>query len=637
MIHAFTFIAPNKFSPLLLSASIALVFAACSGGSDNAIEQPVQDEEPTNKYVMDAHSHSRPEQARTTHLKFEIAVYMQEKLITGVATYDVEHDSAKEIIFDTDNLKIAGVKDERAVDLPFELREADDLGSALVVQLNPTTKKVAIAYTTGDSPAALQWLDPSQTSGGKEPFLFTQGQAILTRSWLPLQDSPGVRFTYEAKVRVPEGLMAIMSATNPTEKAEDGVYRFEMKQAIPGYLMALAVGDLAFKEVGPRTGVYAEPELVEKAAYEFGDMEKMLSAAEGLYGPYQWDRYDVVVLPPSFPFGGMENPRLTFATPTILAGDRSLNSLIAHELAHSWSGNLVTNATWDDFWLNEGFTVYFEHRISEAVYGEDFANMLGMLGYQDLEKTVGEISAGDHPNDTHLKLELKGRNPDDGMTEIAYEKGNAFLRAIELQVGREKFDEFLKGYFSKFAFQTMTTERFLTYLDKELLKPNKVDIDIDAWVFGPGIPEGYTPPKSDRFAKVEAEVEVWKNGKAAAKLNTAAWSTFEWMHFLRSLPEPLTINQMTELDGAFKLTEIGNSEIIAIWLGLAIKYDYEPAYGRLDEFLTTVGRRKFLTPLYTAMKESGKMDMALDIYMRARPNYHSVSRNSMDDLLKSES
>lgn len=585
------------------------------------------------QYVMDVHSHSRPTEARTTHMRLEVAVYMEKKFINGVVTYDISHEGADEIIFDTDGLKIHAVKDENGEDMKFELKEPDQLGAALVVQLNDSTSKVAIAYTTGEDASALQWLSPNQTSGGEEPFLFTQGQAILTRSWIPLQDSPGVRFTYEAKVRVPQGLMAVMSATNPTEKAVDGIYRFRMDQPIPGYLMALAVGDIAFQEVGPRTGVYAEPQLLEKAAYEFGDMEAMLTAAEGLYGPYQWDRYDVIVLPPSFPFGGMENPRLTFATPTILAGDRSLNSLIAHELAHSWSGNLVTNATWDDFWLNEGFTVYFEHRISEAVYGEDFANMLGMLGYQDLQRTMNDIHEGDNPHDTHLKLDLKGRNPDDGMTEVAYEKGNAFLRAIEAEVGREKFDTFLKEYFDRFSFQTMTTERFLEYLDDELLVPNQVKIDVDKWVYGKGVPEGYQPPTSDRFVKVEKAVAEWIAGKPASELPSAEWTTFEWMHFLRSLPADLSSEQMKQLDSAFDLTEIGNSEIIAIWLEIAVRNRYEPAYERLDDFLTTVGRRKFLTPLYKALVESDQKDLAMDIYKGARPNYHSVSRNSMDELL----
>ena len=253
-----------------------------------------------------------------------------------------------------------------------------------------------------DSARALQWLSPEQTADKTKPFLFTQGQAILTRTWIPVQDSPGIRFTYNAKVKVPNDLMALMSAENPQARSSDGVYSFKMDKPIPAYLIALAVGDIAYQSIDERCGVYAEQSMINKAAWEFADMGRMVTAAEELYGPYRWGRYDVIVLPPSFPFGGMENPMLTFATPTIIAGDRSLTALIAHELAHSWSGNLVTNANWNDFWLNEGFTVYFEHRISEKLYGADYSAMTGVLGHQDLMSTVMEIESGKDPQDLSL-------------------------------------------------------------------------------------------------------------------------------------------------------------------------------------------------------------------------------------------
>ncbi len=493
---------------------------------------------------------------------------------------------------------------------------------------------MSITYGAGSEAKALQWLSPEQTADRKFPFLFTQGEAILTRTWIPIQDSPGIRITYNARVAVPKELMAVMSATNPQERSSDGSYSFRMDQPIPPYLIALAVGDISFKPTGPRTGVYAERSMVDTAAWELADMEKMVEAAEALYGPYRWGRYDVIILPPSFPFGGMENPCLTFATPTIIAGDRSLTALIAHELAHSWSGNLVTNATWDDFWLNEGFTVYFEHRITEKLYGKDYNDMTSLLGYQDLLANMAEIDSGAHPHDTALRLHLEGRNPDDGMTDVPYEKGYAMLRVIESKVGRPKFDAFLRRYFDHFAFHSISTDTFKVYINKELLVPEKIAMNLDDWIDKPGLPANVVIPVSNKFNLVDAEIARWNQGTPAMDLATAGWSTFEWMHFLRHLPTGQTEKQMDALDAAFHFTASGNSEILAAWLEQCVKNDHEKAYPKLAEFLTTVGRRKFLMPLYQelAATPKGKL-LAEKIYAKARPNYHSVAVRTVDQML----
>ncbi|HRP00985.1 MAG TPA: M1 family aminopeptidase/hydrolase, partial [Flavobacteriales bacterium] len=400
---------------------------------------------------------------------------MTERRLLGTASYRIRPHGADTIILDTDALEIAKVT-VNGKEVPVLLGAPSILGRALHIPIDSNSNTIAVTYRTTEGARALQWLSPQQTADRTHPFLFTQGQAILTRTWMPVQDSPGIRITYDATVRVPKELMAVMSASNPQVRSADGVYTFHMEQPIPAYLIALAVGDIEFRPLGERCGVYAERSVVDKAAWEFADTERMLQAAEALYGPYRWGRYDVIVLPPSFPFGGMENPRLTFATPTIIAGDRSLTALIAHELAHSWSGNLVTNATWNDFWLNEGFTVYFENRISEALYGPDHAGMLQILGRQDLQGSLEHMHATGHAEDTHLRLHLDGRDPDDGMTDIAYEKGFAFLKLLESKVGRERFDAFLRGYFDRFAFQSMTTDKFLAYLDEELLKPTNTKV-----------------------------------------------------------------------------------------------------------------------------------------------------------------
>jgi len=616
-----------------LVPAMFLFLVACSTDTTSHEGQDAQPAD-TVLIVMDQHSHARPNEAAITHLDLDITVDMTAKRIAGTASYAIRSANAQQIAFDTNGLTIERVTDGSGKELEYAMSDSTFLGRALTVELPKGADRVTIAYSTGKNAKALQWLDPQQTADKKHPFLFTQGQAILTRSWIPVQDSPGIRFTYTAKVKVPAELMAVMSATNPQELSADGSYVFKMEQPIPAYLIALAVGDIAFKPVGARTGVYAERSVVDRAAWEFADMGTMLETAEALYGPYRWGRYDVIVLPPSFPFGGMENPRLTFATPTILTGDRSLTSLVAHELAHSWSGNLVTNATWDDFWLNEGFTVYFESRISEAIHGPDYAGMLQQLGRQDLLNTLVTIARSKHPEDSKLRLDLTGRDPDEGMTEVAYEKGAAFLRLLESKVGRPKFDAFIRDYFDRFAFQSMTTDRFLVHLQDHLLSPNQLVLDVEAWVDGVGLPADAPTPMSDRFNKVDAEIQRWVIGTPAAKLATNGWSTFEWMHFLRNLPKALSADQMNELDKAFTFTASGNAEVLAAWLEQCIRNDHDAAYARLDQFLNTVGRRKFLVPLYTELKatEKGRI-MAQTIYASARPNYHSVSVNTIDDLL----
>lgn len=619
----------------LVVPGLVLLLSHCTpqAGQDEGKGQQV-DASQRSSATMDVHSAARPREAVITHLHLDISVDMQARRIAGVAGYALAPGHGPRIVLDTDGLRIDSVTDGGGRPLPFTLGEAGPLGAALEVELPGQVDSIRIAYATGPSARALQWLSPAQTKGGRHPFLFTQGQAILTRSWIPIQDSPGIRFTYEADVRVPGGLMAVMSAANPQDRTADGVYHFRMDQPIPAYLMALAVGDIDFKPIGARTGVYAEPELVEKAAWEFADMEEMVEAAEALYGPYRWERYDVLVLPPSFPFGGMENPRLTFATPTILAGDRSLTALIAHELAHSWSGNLVTNATWNDFWLNEGFTVYFEKRICERLYGPEYAGMLALLGYQDLQHSVERFTADGAVQDTRLKLDLAGRDPDDGVSDIAYEKGYAFLRRLEEEVGRERFDAFLRAYFDRFAFKAITTEEFLAHLDEHLVRPLRVQVDVKEWVYGTGIPKDLVVPVSDRFLKVEVEIERWRTGTPANELHTTGWSTFEWIHFVRHLPDSLDGDRMADLDAAFGFTRSGNAEVVAAWLEQCVRNDYPPAYERLDAFLTEVGRRKFVQPLFEALQTSEKgRAMARNIYQRARPNYHSVTVRTIDELL----
>ena len=593
-------------------------------------------------FPEDPHSHAAPNRVAVEHLDLDLTVDFEAQRLTGRASLrlDRRDPEAREVVLDTWKLDVGRVTLDDGAEARFTLGDEDPvLGRALRVEIGPETETVHVEYATSPEARALQWLGPAQTATGK-PFLFTQSQAILARSWIPLQDTPAVRFTYTATVRSPRDLLAVMSAENPTALADDGVYRFEMPQPVPSYLMALAVGNLEFRGMGERSGVYAEPPLVEEAAWEFADTERMIEAAAELYGPYRWERYDLLVLPPSFPFGGMENPRLTFVTPTILAGDRSLVTLVAHELAHSWSGNLVTNGNWNDFWLNEGFTVYFERRIMESLFGRPYAEMLWELGGQDVRSTIAEEEA----RDTWLHLDLAGRDPDEGMTDVAYEKGALFLRLLEERVGRERWDAFLRGYFERFAFESMDSEGFLDYLEAELLAPEGVtreELQVKAWVYGPGIPDNAPAIASDAFDQVEARIEDYREGLAAADLETDAWSTHEWLHFLRHLPRDLPPERLAELDEGFSFTETGNSEILAAWLELAIQAGYverEPAVDEaLADFLTRQGRRKFLKPLYTELaKTTEGLARAREIYATARPGYHSVSQQTIDEILEWE-
>lgn len=614
-------------------AVVATTILSSCGGENRSTKENVTDTTVTT--VRDLHTQSNADEVTMKHLFLDINVDLRGKQISGCATWDIENKAkAKTLKLDTydlsiDSVKVDGAKVEYKLDAFVE-----HLGSALNIPVTDQSHEVSIWYKTGAKATALQWLTPQQTLGKKHPFLYTQSESIYARSWIPCADGPGIRYTYDARVTVPKGLMALMSATNPQQLSDSGIYHFKMEIPVPAYLMALAVGDVSFKAIDERTGVYAEPNMLEKVHNEFAETGKMVHAAEQLYGPYRWGRYDILVLPPGFPIGGMENPRLTFCTPTVIAGDRSLVNLIAHELAHSWSGNLVTNATWNDFWLNEGFTVYFERRISEAMNGKSYVDMLWELGYQDLEKEVADLGADS--KDTWLHIDLKGRDPDDGLTDIAYEKGALLLFLIEKNVGREKFDVFLRKYFDEHAFKTIHTEEFLAYLRKNLLNNDKQleeKLNLKAWVYGPGIPSNAPRADHERFDKVNAEREKFLKGTDAAILTTQSWTTHEWLHFLRKMPKPLTKDQMAGLDKAYHFTESGNSEIADLWFVMAIAANYDVAYPNMEKFLSSVGRRKFLEPLYEEMMATGKKDMAQRIYGKYKMNYHPLAQTTLDKLI----
>jgi aminopeptidase N len=635
-------------SPILLA--LPLLLAACAGTpapkpvpvptvrtAQTPKATPIPAVQVTADAARDPHSFSHPEEVSVEHLKLDLTVDFTRRKLTGRASLRLHNPAGStRLVLDTRDLDIHKVTLDSGTEARFQLGdEVKFLGRPLEVEIAPNTTWVNVDYSTRPEAAAVQWLTPEQ-AGSPSPFLYTQSESILARTWVPCQDSPGVRMTYEATIHAPRGLLALMSAENPTRKSADGVYRFKMPQRIPSYLLALAVGDLEFRPLGPISGVYALPTVVERAAWELADTPKMIEAAEKLYGPYKWGRYDILILPASYPYGGMENPRLTFATPTILAGDRSLVSLVAHELAHSWSGNLVTNATWNDFWLNEGFTTYFEGRIMEAVYGRPYFDMLAVLGREELDDLLKEVGGGEHPEDTSLHLNLAGRDPDD-VSDIAYEKGALFLRTLEAGVGRDRLDAFLHTYFDTFAFQSMDSARFVQYLKQNLLGGEEAPakrLQVDAWVFQPGLPSNAIKPRSEAFVPVDKAVQAFKGGAPAARLATKDWTTHHWVHFLQNLPDSLDAQKMADLDAAFRFSQSGNAEILDAWLLKVVNSKYEPAYPALESFLMTVGRRRYIQPLYAAMAKTPEgAERALRIYEKARPGYHSVSQVSIDQVL----
>lgn len=612
---------------------------------------------------IDPHSYSNPEEIRVRHLGLSWTVSFEERRLAGSATLWVERaNKGAPLRLDTRAIDVesveVGVKPAGGDDEVPRLAEVSGvewteatwstsdpdavLGQVLEIPLTPGADLVRIHYRTDPGATGLQWLEPEQTAEGTDPFLYSQSQAIHARSWIPCQDSPGVRVTYDAIVRIPQAegaddRVALMSARMDGRRdLPAGEHRFVMPQPVPAYLIALAVGRVEFEALGDRSGVWAEPSVKAKAAHELADVERMMDVAESLYGPYRWERYDVLFLPPAFPFGGMENPRLTFATPTILAGDRSLTSLIAHELAHSWSGNLVTNATWDDLWLNEGFTVYIERRVVEALYGEGRARMEAMLGRQDLDDELARLT---EPGDSRLSVELRGRDPDDGMSDVAYEKGALFLRELEEAYGREAFDPFIRKWFDEHAFTSVDSEEFETFLDRELVtvatpKDGGRPARPDAWIRAEGVPEGAPQPSSDAFEKVDRALAAFGAGKKKAKaLPTKGWTPHQWLHFLRGLPNELPEGALADLDAAYSLTESGNYEILAQWLEVGVLRGYRAVDQRLDQFLHTVGRRKFLMPLYEALLTAGRKDDAVRIYAEARAGYHPITQHSLDQLL----
>ena len=571
----------------------------------------------------DPHSYAVPQQVAVHHLALDLSVDFTRRTLAGTAKLTLTRTDRKApLVLDGDGLAIERVADCAGAPLHYKVGARGTMGEPIRIELG-TADCVAISYHTAPDASALLWVDPSGTAGGTHPMLFTQSEAVHARSWIPLQDSPGVRFTYEATIHPPPGLWALMSAPNPQTPPADGAWHFRQDHPIPSYLMALAVGDFAFRRTGPRSGVYAEPSVVEGAAWEFAEVEAMIDAAEQLYGPYRWGRYDMLVLPPSFPFGGMENPNLTFLTPTVLSGDRALVSLIAHELAHSWSGNLVTNSTWNDTWLNEGVTTYVEHRIMEQLRGRETSDVLWYIAREDVDEALAQYGTGPATRLAHHYG--RDTNAEDIPTGLAYEKGALFLRTLEQAYGRATFDAWLRGWFERHAFQSVDSKMFAAEV-----KPLGDKVPIATWLDGGGLPAGAAATPSAHATAIE------QLATSGAEIDAAQWTTLDWVVYLRSLPERSPAARLQALDDRYHLTATANAEIAMNWLPLVVRADMRTAAPAVEDYLKKVGRVRNLRPVYAAMMGGAESWRALarSTFAHASPRYHPITRAALADLVK---
>lgn len=630
---------------LLASLSLILataVLGACSvpGGAPEGEGAPMVSPILTTEDAVDPYTYAQPEVARVTHVALDLALDFEGQSVTGTATLDIQAvDGADTVILDSNGLEISAITDEAGAALPFDIGAVEEGKGAPVTVTMDDTRTITIVYSA-TNPEALQWLGPEQTAGGQHPYLLSQGQPTLNRTWIPTQDSPGIRQTWEARITAPEALTVVMSGlvAGEPEAAGEGrrAFTFTMDKPVAPYLIAIAAGDIVFQELGPRSGVWTEPVMLGRAAAELADTEKMIDAAEKLYGPYRWGRYDMIVLPPAFPYGGMENPVMTFLTPTFIAGDKSLTGLVAHELAHSWSGNLVTNANWADSWLNEGTTSYFENRIIEELYGTKRAAQEAALSFAGLEESLAEHGM-DAPI-TALHLIEEEATPDGGATGIIYDKGAVFLRTVETIVGREKFDTWLESWFDRHAFEPATSAMFLADMRENLVQGDadlEAKLMLDAWVYEPGLPSNVVRPDPAAFAEVDAAAAGYAESSKVDSKAWANWTAAERQRLMAKLPRDLSDAQLAALDKDLGLSKTGNNEVLFLWLELAMENRYDPALPQVETFLSTVGRRKFVAPLFEALMAQGTwgQPIAKRIYAKTRPTYHSVTTGTVDALM----
>ncbi|KAJ7527951.1 hypothetical protein O6H91_16G077700 [Diphasiastrum complanatum] len=610
---------------------------------------------------IDPHSFTDSAHPLTKHIDLDLFLDFDTKIITGTATLTLEKQYSGELYLDTRDLAIEKTFDAAGKPLQFVLEAPHPIKGSLLRVFLHDHASFSVSFKTSPSASAVQWLDPLQTASGRLPYVFTQCQAIHARSIFPCQDTPAARITYSANINVPRDIRVVMSAAH-VEISETHisdsrtVEKFVMEQPIPPYLFALAAGDIVYEEVGPRTRVYAEPPVVKAAAHEFAGAEEMVKQAEALFGPYDWERFDLLVMPPSFPYGGMENPRMVFLTPTVIAGDRSGVGVVAHELAHSWTGNLITNASADDFWLNEGFTTYAERRIVEALDGKERLALHLAIGWNGLQEEIQRFN--DRPEFTKLKTNQEDVDPDDVYSRIPYEKGSFFLRRLEIAVGRPQFDGFLKKYIETFRFKSINTETFLSFLTAEFPYLEQ-QVDLESWIYKTGIPPDadVVKPKSQILEKIlelaeefQAHSSIvtgsvddgigvganWHHFLNTLKQDSQSWQAQEWQIFLETLPKKINVKLADDLENLFNFSISTNWEIKIAFLTIAANSGYQKCFPAIESALHTVGRMKYLKPLYSGLLDSTPeaKELAKHVFAQAKGKYHPIAQTVIQGLLK---
>lgn len=565
----------------------------------------------------DPNSYSRPDEVCVTNVHLDWLIDFSSNTISGSVTLNVERkkDAASQLVLDSKDLSITNVEDEETGQvLTYSLGEANpNFGSELRINLpshapDKNLFKIKILYSTSPKSSALQWLLPDQTAGKKYPYLFSQCQAIHCRSLIPIQDTPSVKAPYSAVVSASKEFVVLMSALRDeqVEKGTNIIHKFRQPVCMPAYLIAIAVGALESRDVGPRTKVWSEKELVDKAEYEFAETEKMLSTAEDLCGEYVWTQYDLLILPPSFPYGGMENPCLTFVTPTLLTGDRSLVDVVAHEIAHSWTGNLVTNQNWEHFWLNEGFTMFVERKIIGRMHGESYRHLSAIGGWKSLSECIKSRGADDPL--TCLVPDLTGIDPDDSFSVVPYEKGHAFIWYLETLVGGPKvFEPFLKAYLDKFKYKSISSDTFKSFLLEYFVDKKSVFdvVNWTAWWKTPGMPQikpQFDETLSVACTKLYMRWMAWYVGtEVPFHLNDIKeLSSIQVIEFLAQLLEEefLPIAKLEKMDEIYKLSSSTNSEILFRWIRLGLRAHWKPRVEDALNMVTSQGRMKYVRPLY---------------------------------------